>query len=166
VGGVFCEGDGSRARLRDASLLDACQGIVQDTPRQDMPPALEDGLITATPGAGTLFPQPRLAAPSGGLLMDQRHGYGFRWVSDGTLSAPTAEIRVVDLAREPETEGVVAAWFARHRARVALVRPDHYVFGSAADASGMAALLAAFHASALGGIQPSFPISSSLEAKR
>jgi 3-(3-hydroxy-phenyl)propionate hydroxylase len=165
VGAVICERDVRRARLRDASLLDACQGVVEDTPRQDLLPALTSGLIASTPGAGTLFPQPRLAAPSGDVLMDARHGYGFRWVSDGTLRAPpTPEISEVDLAHEPETEGVVAAWFARHRARIALLRPDHYVFGSAADTAGMAALFAAFRASPLGSIRLSIP--TALHGKR
>lgn len=41
----------------------------------------------------------------------------------------------------PERDGVVAAWMARHECHAALVRPDHIVWGTAADA---AALLNAF----------------------
>jgi 3-(3-hydroxy-phenyl)propionate hydroxylase len=154
VGALISERDIGRARLRDARLLDACHGVVVDTPRQDLIPSLERGLLTRTPGAGALFPQPRLAAPSGSVLMDARHGYGFRLVTDGTLSAPTdTALRSIDLAREPETEGVAAAWFARHRVHAALVRPDHYVFGTAADAAGLSALLDAFRAARLDAIR-------------
>lgn len=166
VGAVICERDEAKARLRDARLLDECQGRVKDTPRQDLLPPLDRGLITATPGAGTLFPQPRLAAPSGSVLMDERYGYGFRLVTDGTLSpAPDCAVRVVDLAREPETEGVVAAWMARHGVHAALVRPDHYVFGSAADADGLRALLAALAGTQLIPPRPFFVRDSKFEAR-
>jgi len=113
--------------------------VVKDTPRQDVLPPLTTGLISATPGAGTLFPQPRLAS---GALMDELHGRGWRLVSDGTLAfdAP-AGLTPIDLGRTPEAEGVVAAWLARHGAHAALVRPDHYCYGSAADAAGLAQLL-------------------------
>jgi 3-(3-hydroxy-phenyl)propionate hydroxylase len=128
-------------------MLTECRGVVKDTPRQDMLPCLSTGMITHTPGAGSLFPQPRLAAVSGDVLLDVRHGYGFRLISDGTLSLPPdCELPVIDLARTPETQGVAAAWFARHRAHIALLRPDHYTFGSAADESGLSALLYAFRA--------------------
>jgi 3-(3-hydroxy-phenyl)propionate hydroxylase len=39
-----------------------------------------------------------------------------------------------------ERDGVAAAWFARHGVLAALVRPDHYVFGVAADAMQLATL--------------------------
>jgi 3-(3-hydroxy-phenyl)propionate hydroxylase len=154
VGALISERDVARARLRDARLLDACHGVVADTPRQDLIPSLEQGLITPTPGAGALFPQPRLAAASGSVLMDARHGYGFRLVTDGTLAAPpNPQLRWVDLAHEPETEGVAAAWFARHRVHAALVRPDHYVFGTAADVAGLSALLDEFRSARLDAIR-------------
>ncbi|MBI5719268.1 MAG: bifunctional 3-(3-hydroxy-phenyl)propionate/3-hydroxycinnamic acid hydroxylase [Burkholderiales bacterium] len=140
IGAVICERDVAQARARDARLLADCGGVIRDTPRQDVLPALSAGLITATPGAGTLFPQPRLA---GGELMDRRFGCGWRLVVDGALPADAAPgLVLVDLGREPEAEGVVAAWMKRHGAHAAIVRPDHYTFGSAADVAGLAALLA------------------------
>lgn len=147
VGAVICERDVAKARARDARLLAECDGVVKDTPRQDILPPLVTGLLLPSPGAGTLFPQPRLR---NGVLMDQLHGCGWRLVGDGTvpLGGP-AGITPIDLAREPEADGVVAAWMARHGVRVALVRPDHYVFGSASDASGLARLVAAHRAAAL-----------------
>ncbi len=144
VGAVICERNVAKARARDAKLLADCGGVVKDTPRQDILPPLTTGLIVASPGAGTLFPQPRLR---NGELMDQVHGCGWRLVSDGLihLDAPK-RAAFIDLAQEPEADGVVAAWMARHRVHVAMVRPDHYVFGTASDARGVAGLLVARHA--------------------
>lgn len=144
VGALICERDVDKARARDARLLAECGGVVRDTPRQDILPALETGLLFTSPGMGTLFPQPRL---SGGRLMDSLHGHGWRLVGDGKLALdPPAGVEPVDLAREPELDGVVAAWMQRHGCHAALLRPDHYVFGSAADSAGLAALLAAWQA--------------------
>ncbi len=144
VGTVVGERDVDRARARDAKLLADCGGVVKDTPRQDVLPPLTTGLLFASPGAGTLFPQPRLR---GGVLMDDRHGHGWRLVSDGTfaLNAPDG-MHHIDLAAERETEGVVALWMQRHGVHAALVRPDHYVYGSAADAATAAALFVAWQA--------------------
>ena len=143
VGAVICERDVARARARDARLLAECGGVVQDTPRQDILPRLEGGLLAhqATSGRGALFPQPRL---DGGVLMDERFGHGWRLVFDGTLRATAADGLTpialgTDAARE--TEGVVASWMQRHGAHVALVRPDHYVYGTAASDAELDALL-------------------------
>jgi CheY-like chemotaxis protein len=48
---------------------------------------------------------------------------------------------VLHLGQTPEVEGVLSAWFDRHQCRAALVRPDHYVFGTCQDASGVNRLL-------------------------
>ena len=82
VGAVICERDLDKARERDDKLLADCGGVVKDTPRQDVLPRLEEGLLSARDGSGrgTLFPQPRLAD---GALMDQRLGGGWRLVLDG-----------------------------------------------------------------------------------
>jgi 3-(3-hydroxy-phenyl)propionate hydroxylase len=145
IGAVICERDVVAARQRDAQLLDAAGGTVRDTPRQDVLPPLAAGLITHTPGAGKLFPQPRLSRGSASVLMDQCHGYGFRMVSDGALTLPALPgVTQIDLSREPETEGVAAAWLEQHGAHVALVRPDHYTLGTAHDAASLAALEQAY----------------------
>lgn len=145
IGAVICERDLAKARERDARLLAECGGVVRDTPRQDVLPRLETGLLSAheTSGRGTLFPQPRLA---GGALMDERFGCGWRLVLDATLAprAGSAGLAVVALGSEGgrETEGVVAAWMQRHGCHAALVRPDHYVFGTARTEAEIDALLA------------------------
>ncbi|MEH0888761.1 hypothetical protein, partial [Enterobacter sp. UNJFSC 003] len=40
-----------------------------------------------------------------------------------------------------ESDGVMAAWFDRHGIVAALVRPDHYVFGTARDPAELGDLL-------------------------
>jgi 3-(3-hydroxy-phenyl)propionate hydroxylase len=145
VGAVICERDAARARARDAKLLADGGGVVKDTPRQDILPRLEGGFLAtdATTGRGTLFPQPRLAAS--GALMDHAVGGGWRLVvgPDGEVPRDVPQgMTVVALARTPEAEGVVARWMERHGCRAALVRPDHYVYGTAGQAGEMAKLLA------------------------
>jgi len=145
LGAIICERDPDRARARDARLLAECGGVVRDTPRQDVLPRLETGLLAAvdTPGRGALFPQPRLQS---GLLMDQQLGAGWRLVVDGTLPLPALAPGVagldVSVRASAEAEGVVAAWMRRHACHAALLRPDHYVFGTAASAAGLDDLLA------------------------
>ena len=145
IGAVICERDVAKARARDAQLLAECGGVVKDTPRQDVLPRLETGLLApvATSGRGTLFPQPRLAD---GTLMDERHGHGWRLVADATMSAPaaTAGLAVIVADARTDRDGVVAGWMQRHGCHVALVRPDHYVFGTAASAGELEQLLAAW----------------------
>jgi 3-(3-hydroxy-phenyl)propionate hydroxylase len=144
VGAVICERDPAKARERDAQLLAQAGGKVKDTPRQDVLPKLSAGLLSqaSTSGRGALFPQPRLQA--GGVLMDERHGRGWRLVLGAGAAAPAdlpAGLAVVDLGREAEAEGVVAGWLRRNECQAALVRPDHYVYGTAADAAALQALL-------------------------
>jgi 3-(3-hydroxy-phenyl)propionate hydroxylase len=145
VGAVICERDAAKARARDARMLAECGGVVKDTPRQDILPRLEGGFLAAdeTGGRGTLFPQPRLAAS--GALMDHAMGGGWRLVvgPDGEVPADVPQgMSVIALARTPEAEGVVARWMERHGCRAALVRPDHYVYGTAGSAGELAKLLA------------------------
>jgi 3-(3-hydroxy-phenyl)propionate hydroxylase len=145
VGAVICERDADKARARDARLLADCGGVVKDTPRQDILPRLEHGFLHAreSTGRGTLFPQPRLQAS--GALMDQAIGGGWRLVlapGAEALARVPAGIRVLNLAVTPEADGVVAQWMQRHQCQAALVRPDHYVFGTATGAAATQALLA------------------------
>ncbi len=146
IGAVICERDPAKARARDAKLLDECGGFVKDTPRQDVLPRLSAGLLSARehPAHGTLFPQPWLQDPGGRRRMDEVAGHGWRLVHTGPagVSAPAF---VTMLALGPggvaEAEGVAAAWFARHGCQAALVRPDNYVYGVAADPAGIQSLL-------------------------
>jgi len=149
AGAIICERDLAKARARDARLLADCGGAVKDTPRQDVLPSLGTGLLMqqARSGRGTLFPQPRLAD---GALMDERCGHGWRLVLDATLApstdawphAPHLARIALGAAHTAEQDGVVAQWMQRHACHAALVRPDHYVYGTASSADELAALLA------------------------
>ena len=133
VGALICERDTEKARARDHKLLSDCGGVVKDTPRQDVLPALTTGLLMPSPGAGTLFPQPRFHPDK---LMDHLYGCLWRWVTDGTVKTEVPQgVCAIDLSITPETEGVVALWMQRHGVHAALVRPDHYVYASASTAA-------------------------------
>lgn len=146
VGAVICERDPVMARARDAKLLADCGGQVKDTPRQDVLPRLEEGLLSSQPHAarGTLFPQPWLGAADGRQRMDTVFGNGWRLVTSHDVrdvGAHFASLQLISLAANPESDGVVADWFVRHGCSVALVRPDNYVYGIACTPDQVAALV-------------------------
>ncbi|WP_369662747.1 bifunctional 3-(3-hydroxy-phenyl)propionate/3-hydroxycinnamic acid hydroxylase [Variovorax sp. V15] len=157
IGAVICERDEATARARDAKLLADGGGEVRDTPRQDILPRLEAGLLStnASTGRGALFPQPWLRTDRELLRMDEMFGHGWRLVLSAALAHTVehaveqgeggepgfAGLRTIRLACTPEAEGVVAGWMQRHGCVAALVRPDHYVYGVARDAEGIGALV-------------------------
>ena len=93
----------------------------------------------------------RDGSAAGGVLLDQRFGAGWRVVTDAALAAGWPQpagadgITAIALgqrgAPRPRREGVVAAWMQRHGCNAALVRPDHYVYGTAATAVELETLL-------------------------
>ena len=148
VGAVICERDPAKARARDAQLLTDCAGVVRDTPRQDILPRLEGGLLSGRESAarGGLFPQPWLQQGEKTSRMDEMAGHGWRLVLGGDAAASAEAglwrgLTQVSLATLAETEGVAADWFRRHACVAALVRPDNYVYGVAATAQETTALL-------------------------
>jgi 3-(3-hydroxy-phenyl)propionate hydroxylase len=167
IGRIVCERDPTAARARDAKLLAEGGGRVRTITRQEIVPPLRAGLLAHThhPANGSLFPQPWAATNGGMILSDVIVGGGWRLFLDGrhlrrvevpavkrpSLKAVT--VCQVDTAHavadhEPspitfvETEGVLARWFESHNCVAALVRPDHYVYGVAADAAAAAEMIA------------------------
>ncbi|MET4577476.1 bifunctional 3-(3-hydroxy-phenyl)propionate/3-hydroxycinnamic acid hydroxylase [Ottowia thiooxydans] len=141
VGEVICERDPVKARERDSKLLAEWGGVVKDTPRQDIIPKLETGLLSreTSNARGTLFPQPWIHQAGAPQRMDALAGNGWRLVTASSVelsSAPQGLLNVSVISLQTpaysETEGVAAAWFRRHECVAALVRPDNYVFGTAA----------------------------------
>lgn len=149
IGEIVGERDLQRARARDAQLLAECDGVVQATPRQNVQPVLRDGLLAsaAHPARGSIFPQPWLKTRKGELRrMDDVMGCGWRLVLDARAALPMVKwaqalklpgLKLVQLGTPEftEAENVLRDWFDRHACSAAWVRPDHYVFGVATDAS-------------------------------
>jgi 3-(3-hydroxy-phenyl)propionate hydroxylase len=162
IGHVICERDPVAAEARDARILAEGNGEPRTITRQDIVPPLQRGLLASAPHAanGTLFPQPWVRTKAGRQLLDAACGTGWRLVLDGG-SGLAAAPAIDDQAREPgmrvirigaaqsavtegtmaEQDGVVARWFDRHQCAVAIVRPDHYVFGVASDAPSLSAMM-------------------------
>jgi 3-(3-hydroxy-phenyl)propionate hydroxylase len=165
LGKVICERDPGRAAVRDQRMLEEMAGASGPTIRQSLIPPLASGLLAPSdPLAlrGTLFPQPLVENERGLVgLLDEFTGTTFRLVIAPGAEAdalqqelgrfagfPLVLVRLAEAGQEAlgahefrEKEGVLGAWFARHGCQVALVRPDHYVFGAAASAAGGASLL-------------------------
>jgi 3-(3-hydroxy-phenyl)propionate hydroxylase len=151
IGAVICERDPAAATRRDAALLVEGGGEARTVTRQEIVPPLECGLLSATPSSarGTLFPQPWLVTPAGPARFDDVVGHGWRLVLDAGLTPPAAthlDLRTASMDTLREIDGVLAAWFQRHACRAALVRPDHYVFGTAASTEHASALIDEAHA--------------------
>lgn len=149
IGAVICERDIDKARARDAHLLEESGGVVRDTPRQDVIPPLGTGLLApaANPARGTLFPQPWLRQDGQDVRLDAVAGNGWLLVLGAGYDGPAPStqgipgLRVLRLDDTlPEKEGVAAAWFERHGSTAALVRPDRYVYGTAASGQALADL--------------------------
>jgi 3-(3-hydroxy-phenyl)propionate hydroxylase len=146
IGAVICERDPQLARARDARLLADANGVVQDTPRQDVLPGLEGGFLAHLPHAanGTMFPQPWLRNGGARIRFDELAGTGWRLVLAPSMNAPDVpgvEVLCIGAGSLYEADGVVAEWMRRHECGAALVRPDHYVYGVAANADQLDALL-------------------------
>ena len=159
IGRNICERDPAKARARDADLIALAGGSVKSVPRQDLIPPLDCGLLAPAAAAanGALFPQPRVKADGKSMLLDDVAGHGLRLMlgadADAGRVAALESVKrcgaqVVQVGGKgwPEEDGIVAAWFARHGAIAALVRPDHYVYGVASTLEGIEALAASFAA--------------------
>ncbi|MTV37019.1 bifunctional 3-(3-hydroxy-phenyl)propionate/3-hydroxycinnamic acid hydroxylase [Duganella radicis] len=163
LGQVICERDPAKAAERDARMLEEMAAADGPTIRQSLIPGLASGLLAPDDAAGVrgkLFPQPRVVNSAGlSGLLDEFTGATFRLVAapgvplealqQAAARHPGLPLVLARLADETasgphdyrEQDGVLAGWFRQHGCQVALVRPDHYVFGGAASAAGGAALL-------------------------
>ena len=142
LGKVICVPDPAEAAARDEAMAASYDGGVSDAPD---PPGIAGGLVAAgTRLAGELFPQCQLD----GRWFDDVHGIGWQLVTvdpDWTGLDPalvgwlrTIGGAVVNIAT---TATDLSAWFEVHDVRWALQRPDFYLFGTATDLDGAAALL-------------------------
>jgi 3-(3-hydroxy-phenyl)propionate hydroxylase len=147
IGSLIGERDAARAKARDERLLAEAGGTVRPMPRQDVLPRLEAGALATddSPARGTLFPQPWLQREGQRVRMDAAVGAGWWLVlrdAGPAIEGGAPGLRTLTLPALHECDGVLAGWFDRHRCAGALVRPDHYVFGTAIDAAHVPGLLA------------------------
>lgn len=137
AGRYICELDPDRAALRDAEIRSRSG---QPATAAELIPPIAAGVIAGgTAGAGTRWVQPCL----NGTLLDTLTGQGWRMFTRGERPAADAlapvPLAVCDIAALGD-DGTLAGWLDRHGAACVLVRPDHYVFGTAV-AGGAGALI-------------------------
>lgn len=127
AGRYICELDPARAAARDAEMARRARSPTGET-AADLIPPITDGMIAkGTSAAGERFIQPTLAD---GRKLDDVTGAGWRLFAHGPVAAPDG-VTTVDVAHLQD-DGAVADWLAARDAQAALVRPDHYVFGTGA----------------------------------
>ncbi|WP_099514335.1 bifunctional 3-(3-hydroxy-phenyl)propionate/3-hydroxycinnamic acid hydroxylase [Microvirga ossetica] len=169
IGKVICERDPEAARERDARILAEGGGQPQTITRQEIVPPLQKGLLSSqdSKAIGTLFPQPWVRTEAGRNLLDAVVGAGWRLIIDGRHSPHTSQsiwkkaedlgLHVIKVSFSSdassgadrnahdsaiELDGVLARWFDAHQCHAAIVRPDHYVFGTASDEESLSELMA------------------------
>jgi 3-(3-hydroxy-phenyl)propionate hydroxylase len=164
AGRIVCTQDPQLAAVRDAELRARRargEGFPMELPDPG-PGCFQGGKARAAhPLVGRLAPQPRVRAPGGEALCDDRTGPGFRlflrdargfpdarrlrrletlggralvW-SDARGQAPAGGLHVEDAA------GEAGAFFADHGLHGFLVRPDHVTFGVAKGPEDVPTLL-------------------------
>ncbi|WP_407117772.1 bifunctional 3-(3-hydroxy-phenyl)propionate/3-hydroxycinnamic acid hydroxylase [Bradyrhizobium sp. LMG 9283] len=160
IGQSICERDPAAARRRDAQILTEGGGKPLEITRQEIIPPLRTGFLADQDGAacGSLFPQPRVLHDGAPCLLDNITGARLRVLIDGrrseapslmALCAAHPELIATTIAPAgagasgvlEESEGVLADWFDRHGVVAAIVRPDHYVFGTARNPAELGGLL-------------------------
>jgi 3-(3-hydroxy-phenyl)propionate hydroxylase/flavoprotein hydroxylase len=156
LGRVQTTRDPVAAAARDARLIAAREA--HQKPEKMRFPGLGPGLVAVgTPGAGTLVPQGRVGDGERSGRFDEVLGHGFTVLVDARDGAPgtgaaaeaAAELgaRVWHIGERATTDavadldGVYGAWFDETGCAAVIVRPDHYVYGTADSASGLANLI-------------------------
>ncbi|MER5884503.1 bifunctional 3-(3-hydroxy-phenyl)propionate/3-hydroxycinnamic acid hydroxylase [Streptomyces sp. NPDC001941] len=163
LGKVICVTDPAAADARDAALV-ATGGELPPVP----PAALGEGLVLRGAdgrpdgAAGALSPQGRVRRRGVTDLLDQAVGHGFAlWASGDVLAglgdgereflagigARTVRFTPADAPGDGphdavDVDGLHLAHLAGLGLAGAVVRPDHYVYGTFADADGLRAVLA------------------------
>lgn len=155
IGRLVCMTDREQAAARDRRLR---QEPAVEEPIQ---PALGPGVLSPRPGplAGRLSVQPSVRTADGQVTrLDSLLGRGFRLLGlgadphrfldeHGAALASRLGLRVCAVGRHPaapvqDVTGAWCDWMEAAGAAVVLVRPDHYVFGTASRPAGAGDLLA------------------------
>jgi 2-polyprenyl-6-methoxyphenol hydroxylase-like FAD-dependent oxidoreductase len=142
LGQVICVPDPEDAKARDDAMAAAVTDAVSEV--GDLPGIASGVIDTGSKRAGELFPQGEL----GGRWFDDVHGAGWRFV---TIDPDAADLdaslvdwldsiggTVVDVR---DTAPDLGVWFVANDVKWALQRPDFYLYGTAVDVAGAAALV-------------------------
>jgi len=125
MGKVVCMLDEDAAAARDRDMLARKAAGAQDV--SVAYPDLFGGLLTDTPSAGALFPQP---VSANGVRFDQLLGTDPALVGRG-LPDGTGDVRYLDLDSPDLAEfaPTIGAWLETAGGASALIRPDRHIFG-------------------------------------
>lgn len=128
AGRYICELDPAKAAARDAEIRAQSASKSGETAADLVPPVSTGFVAPGTPGAGERFIQPNLAD---GRKLDELVGQGWRlFVRDASVSGQAQRVSRIVAADLPDG-GAVLGWLEARQADAVLVRPDHYVFGTA-----------------------------------
>ncbi|HXB16243.1 MAG TPA: bifunctional 3-(3-hydroxy-phenyl)propionate/3-hydroxycinnamic acid hydroxylase [Solirubrobacteraceae bacterium] len=147
LGKVICIADETEAAARDAGLLALLAD--PDTPEFEVPagvlgPGIHEGPDGARPGGGgSLFPQGRVSVGGAEVLLEDTIGGGFALYAldtdpiallelDARLYLEALDCALVRVESGEQGQQIYDDWFSSRGCAVALVRPDFYVFGTAA----------------------------------
>ena len=130
MGRVVCTLDREAAAARDREMLERQASGAAPLPPLRTAPFAAGCILTGSPGAGELFPQPTLgegprrlrlddALDEGPWLITRRPAPRGLGIDSRPLDHPALAPFLLDLLR----------WFSAHNAEAVLVRPDRYVFG-------------------------------------
>lgn len=132
AGRYICELDPAAAAARDERIREEARARAGET-AHDLIPAIGQGIVLAeTPGAGQRFIQPVL---SDGRKLDDFTGGGWRLFVRGDNVPGTAPGVARITASSLADSGAITAWLDERSVDAVLVRPDHYVFGTAAHSA-------------------------------
>ncbi len=156
LGRVICIADPAEAGARDAGMIETSRGGGRSMPIP--PPALGPGaFLDGDPHAAKLFLQDQVRCGESVGRFDDIVGGGWMLLSpqadpvgglDGELAAYFRSLggigaHVAADAPIVDVNGAYAKWFATTGRAVVLQRPDGYVFGTAGELGGAAAIVAA-----------------------
>ncbi len=154
LGRVICIADRAEAAERDAAMVAGAEQA--GTQVQPGLPGLTAGIVRAGDvAAGELFVQGRIDHHGEPTLFDDVVGAGWRLVMTGPAASASPLAAADDLAwfeaiggavvaidPQVDVDDTYGAWFAEHGVAAALQRPDLHLFGTAASAADVPALLA------------------------
>lgn len=128
AGRYICELDVTRAATRDATIRAEARGRSNET-AADLIPPIEQGILAQhTPAAGERFVQPVL---DDGRKLDDLTSGGWRlFVRNASIGGTAPGVSRIDASALPDG-GSITNWLDARKVDVALIRPDHYVFGTA-----------------------------------